>query len=104
MTILDFIAKFNEKDFCYVLEETFTQGFCYYFAVILKTRFPEVVIYYDQIDGHFISFYKGEFYDITGHLAKYDSGNRTGLWRWDTLESEDELLFDRVWNDCVLKN
>lgn len=104
MTILDFIAKFNSRERLFVLKDTFTNGFCYYFAVILKTRFPEVVIYYDQIDGHFISLYEGKFYDITGHLAKYDTMNRGGLWRWDRLESEDELLFDRVWNDCVLKN
>jgi hypothetical protein len=100
--ILKFIAKFNSHECLFVLQETFTKGFCYYFAIILKERFPESTIYYDQIDGHFIVLYEFKFYDITGHLPKYDTENRGGLWRWDRLEAEDELLFDRIWRDCVM--
>jgi hypothetical protein len=103
--ILDFIAKFNSHDCLQVLEETFTNGFCYYFAVMLKARFPEVVIYYDQIAGHFISLYQFKFYDVTGHLPKYDAPNQENvrLIEWNKMEAYDELLFECVLNDCVLK-
>jgi len=55
-------------------EEVYTSGSCGRFAVILKTIYPEGVIYWDY--GHVIFYYQGKYYDITGQykgdLEKYN--------------------------------
>ena len=72
-------------------------GNCYYFAIILKDRFPQGDIYYDVIDGHFVFKYENHFYDWTG--ITYPS-NATYL--WDTFRDDyDPLVADRVISGCI---
>ena len=63
-------------------------GNCYYFAIILKTRFPEGTIVYDIIDGHFMLKIGRHLYDYAG---KHNVGNRT-LIEWDKFDEYDTTI------------
>lgn len=61
--IEDFIANFRETSPDNV--KTFTQGYCYYFATMLKTAFPGGEICWNG-HAHFIYLLNGVPYDILG--------------------------------------
>ncbi len=71
-------------------------GNCFFFAVILKNRFPNGTIYYDVINGHFIFKYKDNYYDWTGII--YPDGY---LVEWDNFDDYDSLQKQRIINDCI---
>lgn len=89
-----FLTHFHEYS---DIEDVFTKGCCYWFAVILKTRFADddPVIVYDETANHFGTEIEGRVYDITGDVTHdYD-------WEsWDDLD--DELLRERIIRDCVM--
>lgn len=89
--VLEFIQR-RFKDDC-----KWTDGNCYYFAIILKDRFPEGKIYYDTIWGHFIFEYLGQFYDWTG-IKNPD----TYLVEWDKFDKYDSLQKERIIRDTIL--
>ena len=67
--ILEFINKFKQYEKDSILVKTFTEGFCYYFALILKERFDGEIVYIKEFD-HFV-LKKDEFlFDITGNVSK----------------------------------
>ena len=70
-------------------------GNCYYFAVILKARFPDGGIYYDVIDGHFVFKYKEKFYDWQGETICVSPI------LWDSFEDYDSLQKERIIRDCI---
>ena len=81
-TPIEFINKFKFANKQNVLENTFTNGYCYYFAIILKTRFPSGKILFDKDFNHFVFQYDNKLYDITGNVTKKymnltDSWNKT---------------------------
>ena len=89
--VLEFIQRRFKKD-CNWLD-----GNCYYFAIILKDRFPEGKIFYDVINGHFVFEYQDELYDWNGvHCLKGI------LVDWDNFDEYDSLLKKRIIRDCVL--
>lgn len=91
--VLDFINRRFKKN-C-----NWLTGNCYYFALILKDRFPEGTIYYDVISGHFMFEYMGGFYDWTGLIdMEYFDGI---LIVWDTFENYDHLEKERIIRDCI---
>lgn len=47
----------------------FTEGFCYYFAIILKEAYPGGTVCLLKGHGHIVYLYQGKFYDITGELT-----------------------------------
>lgn len=72
-------------------------GNCYYFAIILKDRFPEGKIYYDDVYGHFVFKYNEKLYDWTGVT------NTNGhLIEWDKFDEYDSLLKKRIIRDCIM--
>ena len=89
--VLEFIQR-RFKDDC-----KWTDGNCYYFAIILKYRFPEGKIFYDVTWGHFIFEYLGQFYDWTG-IKNPD----TYLVEWDKFEKYDSLQKERIIRDAIL--
>lgn len=89
--VLDFIRRRFKSD-CKWLD-----GNCYYFSIILKDRFPEGKIFYDVIDGHFVFFYQGEFYDWNGIVY-----SNNFMVNWDDFDKYDSLLKQRIIRDCVL--
>ena len=72
-------------------------GNCYYFAIILKDRFPEGKIYFDVIWKHFVFQYDNHYYDWTGTV------NPDGyLVEWDKFDEYDYLDKERVIRDCIM--
>ena len=75
-----------------------TDGNCYYFAVILKARFPKGKIYYDVRLGHFVYHYHNKFYDW---LGVYEC-NADYLVPWDVFEMYDPEQKKRIIQNCIL--
>ena len=73
-----------------------TNGNCYYFAVILQSRFGGE-IFYDVIFGHFVTKIKGKFYD---HKGEVDLTNRK-LVSWQDFDKYDSLQKDRIMEECL---
>ena len=73
-------------------------GNCYYFAVILKSRFPEGKIYYDVIHGHFVFQYQCNFYDWGGLYHPND----IVLTPWDDFSEYDPLQKERIEISCIM--
>ena len=90
--VLEFIRKRFPDDF------NWTNGNCYYFAIILKTRFPEGKIYYDIINGHFVFMYNNLYYDYVGSYYEYQDI----LISWDEFDEYDSLLKQRIVRDCIM--
>lgn len=85
----------------------FTNGLCYHFTSILKDVFPGGIVIHDEITNHFLYWYEGFYYDITGNVDitfyKFD-----GLVEWDELREEYKKLsflydnhYDVVKRCCV---
>ena len=77
------------------LETVFTEGNCYYFAVILREHFGGE-IYYLPIENHFICKINKNFYDITGKVIPEEEPVC-----WTTFKDIDELEYNRVIRDCI---
>ena len=91
--VLDFINKFLAYEENEVLLKTFTSGFCYYFAIILRERFGGEVVY-DPIEGHFLLLLEGLLYDITGEATAKHKVYYCPL-EWKAEKS--------IVNGCILK-
>lgn len=95
--IIKFIEDFKSRGSG--LEEVFLDGYCYYFAVILKERFNFLTIIYDPIKSHFITKFQDRYYDITGEIThNLDISN---LIRWDLYN--DTIHRERIERDIILK-
>ena len=73
-------------------------GNCYYFAVILKARFPEGFIAYDVINGHFIFNFHGDYYDWHGKIETEDTDN---FIPWDEFYAYDSEQEKRIFEGCI---
>lgn len=80
-------------------EDLFLYGDCYYFAIILKERFPNAIIKYLIIDNHFITEIDGRLYDIRGDVTNLVDTRQ--LINWRDMESSDGLLYKRIIRDCI---
>lgn len=89
--VLEFIQR-RFKDDCKWLD-----GNCYYFAVILKDRFPKGKIYYDVIYGHFIFEYQNKYYDWSGIVKQFGY-----LVEWGKFDEYDSTQKERVVKGCIL--
>ena len=72
-------------------------GNCYYFAVILRDRFPAGRILYDVVAGHFVTEIGGVRYDWSGVVD--DLGRKYVA--WDEFEAYDRPRYERVVEGCV---
>lgn len=89
-----FLERFHEYD---DIEDVFTRGCCYWFAIVLRERFEYTgpVIMYDEVMNHFGTEIGDRVYDITGDV--------TDRYRWTPWEElDDELLRERIVRDCVM--
>lgn len=97
--IIRFINDFTSYESNSVLYNTFMNGYCYYFAVILKERFGGIILY-DPIDGHFVTKIDGSIYDITGDVtAKHKTlyGQKT----WSKTPSIIEGCINKVCSENI---
>ena len=91
--VKNFLKRFHESD---NVEEVFSCGCCYWFAIILYGRFIRegATIMYDEVENHFGTRIRGRVYDITGDV--------TDSYKWETWESmTDELHRQRIIRDCI---
>lgn len=89
--VVDFIKRRFPKD-C-----DWKTGNCYYFALILKDRFPQGEVYYDVINGHFVFGLNGRYYDWDG---KTKASNV--VIKWSRFDSYDEAQMARIIRDCLM--
>lgn len=99
--ILNFIKEFQNEGTI----EKFSNGCCYWFALILEIRFKDLElnelpcrIMYNQIDGHFACDIDGNLYDITGQIDYND--NWVPWVNWCLSEPSYRQVVVR---DCILK-
>ena len=90
--ILRFIKKFS--NFGNQVVECFTEGNCFWFAMVLAMEF-DGVIYYGPIVGHFATMINGVMYDITGVVE-----NTSDFVSLEEIR-KDELLWARLQRDCI---
>lgn len=89
--VLEFInRRFSSTD------AHWQDGNCYYFATILKERFPSGKIMYDPIANHFLFRYRGKVYDSKG----LDTEARK-LYDWNKYREFDYLDYNRVVKYCI---
>ena len=97
------VEKFIEDFKCYDIKgevsTTFLCGYCYYFSVILKERFPGTVIMYDEVGNHFVALINDRLYDITGDITS----SKADFIPWSSLRDRDSLLYNRIVRDCICK-
>lgn len=94
--ILKFIKLFQNDDTI----EIFTTGCCYYFALILNTRFKGKIVYND-IDNHFAFKYEDRLYDITGEIT--NDLCKLSYVNWEDYITIEPRNSERVIKDCILK-
>lgn len=86
--ILKFINEFKSAT------KLFTEGKCYWFAIILKERFGGQ-LFYNPIMNHWACLIQDVLYDVTGAL------DSEGFYTWPDCVIEDTLLYQRLINQCI---
>jgi len=96
--VLSFISRFTSKGRYEQVIAAFTQGCCYWFAVILQTRFEKYspIIMYDYIINHFATKIGNRIYDITGDVT-----DKYTWFPWDELNDE-VISVTKVTRDCIM--
>ena len=96
---MDRIEEFIHRRFSQDCE--WISGNCYYFAIILKSRFAGSIVY-DLIDGHFLFMdLEHKLYDWTGLRDDiYYDGDR--IVDWQSYADIDLLHYKRIRRDCIL--
>ena len=88
--VLFFINDFKKFEDNDVLLKTFSYGYCYYFALILKSRFNGNILY-DMEEGHFVIKISQYIYDINGDVTyKY---NNKELLKEDQWSKDEEIVY-----------
>jgi hypothetical protein len=93
--VLDFISTIKEK-YPLEIEDTFSNGLCYWFAKILQIRFGGD-IYFDPYHVHFAIIIDNNMYDITGKIERCTS---------DWFNWEDYKLYNdttAIEKSCIIK-
>lgn len=97
-TVEKFIKNFTQ--FGKQVRECFTQGNCYYFALILKDRFNGDIMY-NEIEGHFACRIKRKLYDITGCCDNLYVGDWIS---WENYKIVEPNRSKGIIRDCILKD
>lgn len=66
------VCEFIERFKCFdtgEVTQTFLNGYCYWFALILHDRFPNSEIMYYAVGKHFACKIKNRLFDITGDIT-----------------------------------
>jgi hypothetical protein len=104
--IINFKQRFKDSEDLIV--HMFTNGLCYHFTSILKDVFPGGIVIHDEIANHFLYWYDGYYYDITGAI-ELDMYKFAGFVEWEETKEEYQRLthvydnhYDVVRRCCVL--
>ena len=88
----DFIDHFKRTSLTGNITEVF--GCCYWFAYILCGRFPEAQIMYDPVMNHFMAWYNGKLFDVTGDVTEQYKAIP-----WEDFD--DDLERERIVEQCI---
>lgn len=91
--VIEFIKRRFPND------SNWLNGNCYFFATILKSRFPEGIIYYDVIVGHFVTEIDGVKYDWSGVV---DESSENCYVEWDSFDEYDVKQKQSIIDGCIL--
>lgn len=97
MTPDEFIRLFRRYEQNDVLDNTFRNGFCYWFSYILAGRFPGAKIWYEPIEGHFVTEIDGRLYDIRGDVSDLYPAPR------NFYSEEYYMTRQSIVDGCILK-
>ena len=97
--VLKFIHDFKMYDHSGEVTDTFTRGYCYWFAHILHSRFPDSDIMYYAVGNHFACKIEDRIFDITGDITD----KNLYFEYWDKYKNFDAEDYARVLRDCVYK-
>ena len=89
--IEQFITLFSTDD-------KYMNGLCYWFAYILKGRFPNGDIWYEPIMNHFYFVIDDAAFDVRGQVELPGTAIR-----WNEYENFDPLHYQRIVKYCILK-
>ena len=92
--MIDEVLEFIRRRF--PTDSHWLDGNCYYFSLILKNRF-DGSIYYDVVNGHFLTEVNGKLYDWEG-LKRKDG---LTLIKWDEFDVYDPIQKQRIIRDCL---
>ena len=90
-------------------QDNFLHGNCYWFALILETRFwnfyPEVDLMYNQVDNHFAVMISTNdvaafLFDASGCIGRYHEDDPQWQ-RWYKYRAIEPLDAARVYRDCI---
>ena len=85
------------------IEELFTTGYCYYFAVIMDARFFQGgFITYIPIYNHFCYSIYGKLFDIKGEITDKEMIKLAEPWEQYKLKDNKET--NRLLRDCIIKD
>ncbi len=96
--IEDFIDTF--RVFGKSVRKCFTEGNCYWFAIILHERFPNGYIMLNPIVNHFAYKLNDKLYDITGCCDKTYEGEWVD---WNYYQLSEPQHSKRIKNYCMYK-
>lgn len=103
-----FIAPFRKPE----VIDTFTNGYCYYFAQILNIRFNSYLwhpaeIYYNPVDCYFACLIGNKLWDINGVISDdiidYKTNIHDNWYRWSYYIDSELLDAERVVKNCIIK-
>ena len=89
------IEKFIEL---FGADKRYLNGLCYWFAYMLKGRFPDGEIWYDPVLCHFYFMLNDVAYDVRGCIDI----PKTSI-EWNKYQEFDSSDYKRVVKYCVLK-
>lgn len=96
-----FISNFKKGFDEEYLEEVFSNGNCYHFALILSQMF-DGEINYDPHNQHFVTEIGASYYDITG---KVPAPMDTLVWNdMSNISYYDSEEYEMIKRTCVYKN
>ena len=95
-----FIREFSK--FGTDVRRAFTEGCCYWFAYILKGRFPESarIIYLPEA-SHFVTKIGEKFYDITGNVTKKYARNKKE--DWEEFQKYEQKKAEKIGKECLCR-
>ena len=100
--VLRFIEDFKSMHREEIID-LFSNGYCYYFCIILIERFKlnKEAIYYIPIYNHFITKIGKFYYDINGIVL--NKNYMKVATKWNKYKREDPLEAERIIRDCIKK-
>ena len=93
--VLQFIEAIK-GGYSYEIEETFSNGFCYWFAKILEIRF-DGIIYFNPDLIHFATLIEEQLFDINGLVTADNS-----WFNWEDYQMKHDT--DEIYHSCILKD